>query len=48
MKEAPSPRPITGAQVIVEAQYALLALGSIVLFGLRQLPLLGPEVDRLA
>ena len=48
MKEASSPRPITGAQIIVEALYALLALGSIVLFGLRQLPLFGPEVDRLA
>ena len=45
----PTPsRPITGAQIIVEALYALLALGSIALFGLRQLPLFGPEVDRLA
>ena len=48
MKDATAPRPTSGAQIIVEALYALLALGSIVLFGLRQLPLFGPEVDRLA
>ena len=29
MKDATAPRPTSGAQIIVEALYALLALGSI-------------------
>ena len=48
MSEPTPPRSVTGAQIIIEALYALLALGSIVLFGLRQLPLFGSEFDRLA
>ena len=41
-------RPVTGAQIIVESLYALLALGSIVLFGLRQTSLLSPALQNLA
>ena len=40
-------RPVTGAQIIVETLYALLALASIVLFGLRQISLLGPAFQVL-
>lgn len=50
-RRLPAPHGVTAAQVIVEALYALLALGSVVLFGLRQLPetpdFMTPEVMRL-
>ena len=41
-------RASSGAQVIVETLYALLALGSVVLFGLRQMSSLDSEFLRLA
>ena len=41
-------RPVTGAGLILETLYALLALGSIVLLSLRQVGILGPEFSRLA
>ena len=47
-KQSGLTRPITGAQIIVESLYALLALGSIVLFGLRQTSLLSPALQNLA
>ena len=39
---------VSGAQIIVETLYALLALASIVLFGLRQTSLLSPALQNLA
>ena len=48
MSDKTSARPVTGAQIIVETLYALLALASIVLFGLRQISLLGPAFQSLA
>lgn len=49
VKNRPSPPPgaLTGPQVILETLFAILALGSVVLFGLRQLPQ-PDEFDRLA
>lgn len=45
--QTPRP-PVSGAQIIVESLYALLALASIVLFGLRQTSLLSPALQNLA
>ena len=42
------PPPVSGAQIIVETLYAVLALGSIILFGLRQMAGLGSEFRNLA
>lgn len=49
VKNRPTPPPgaLTGPQVILETLFAILALGSVVLFGLRQLPQ-PDEFDRLA
>ena len=39
---------VSGAQIIVESLYAVLALGSIVLFGLRYASVFGEEFQALA
>ena len=39
---------VSGAQIIVESLYAVLALGSIVLFGLRYASVFGQEFQALA
>lgn len=46
-RSSPPPGALTGPQVILETLFAILALGSVVLFGLRQLPQ-PDEFDRLA
>lgn len=46
-RRTPPPGALTGPQVIVETLFAVLALGSVVLFGLRRLPQ-PDEFDRLA
>ena len=46
-RRPPPPGALTGPQVILETLFAVLALGSVVLFGLRQLPQ-PDEFDRLA
>ena len=43
-----APRAVSGAQIIVETLYAILAIGSIILFGLRHLSELGSEFQKLA
>lgn len=43
----PSPGALTGPQVILESLFAVLALGSVALFGIRQLPQ-PEEFERLA
>ena len=47
VKQSSSP-VVSGAQIIVETLYAALALGSIVLFGLRFIPSFGSEFRNLA
>ena len=39
---------LSGAQIVVESLFALLALGSIILLGLRAMPSFGPEFRGLA
>ena len=39
---------VSGAQIIVESLYAVLALGSIVLFGLRYAAVFGEDFQALA
>lgn len=39
---------VSGAQIIIETLYAVLALGSVVLFGLRYIPAFGSEFRNLA
>lgn len=48
MSGATSPHALSGAQIIVETLYGLLALGSIILFGLRHASALGSEFQNLA
>ena len=48
MKDPASAPAVSGAQIIIETLFAVLALGSVVLFGLRFTPLLGPEIRNLA
>ena len=40
--------PISGAQLIVETLYAVLALGSVALLGLREISGIGSEFRNLA
>ena len=40
--------PISGAQLIVETLYAVLALGSVALLGLREISGMGSEFRNLA
>ena len=39
---------MSGAQIIVETLYAVLALGSIILFGLRYASVFGSEFQNLS
>lgn len=39
---------VTGTQIIIESLFAILALGAIVVFGLRHISALGPEFQNLA
>ena len=47
-KAASASGELSGAQIVVESLFALLALGSIVLLGLRTMPGFGPEFRELA
>ena len=48
MSDASPQTTVSGAQIIVESFYAVLALGSIVLFGLRYAAVFGEEFQALA
>ena len=48
MSDASPQTTVSGAQIIVESLYAVLALGSIVLFGLRYASVFGEEFQALA
>lgn len=48
MSVATPPNAVSGAQIVVETLYAILALGSIILFGVRLTSGLGTEFQNLA